>query len=83
MQASQHGDEATEHGGRMEKAMRTRKKERKKKSHWREPLEQYFYGKEAEGTGVACTTGEHRSVLCADKTALLQGLLQTAHVAGL
>jgi len=31
MQASQHGDEATEHGGRMEKAMRTRKKERKKK----------------------------------------------------
>lgn len=37
IQVSQHGGEATEHKGRMEKTMRARKK--KTQSHWREPQE--------------------------------------------
>lgn len=38
MQAAQHGEEATEHGERMEKTMRTRTK--RKKIPQREPWEQ-------------------------------------------
>ena len=72
MQGSQHGGEATEHGRRMEKTMRTRKKKKKN------PTGENHGSSTAPGrrqkkptvytTGVARTTGEHCLVLCADKT---------------
>lgn len=72
MQGSQHGGEATEHGGRMEKTMRTRKKKKKN------PTGENYGSSTAlrrtqkkptvYTTGLARTTGEHCLLLCADKT---------------
>lgn len=87
MQGSQHGGEATEHGGRMEKTMRTRKKKKKI------PLERTM------GAVLLCE-GRRRNLLytpqdlhvqqentaCScvrTRPSVLRGLLQTAHVAGL
>lgn len=71
MQGSQRGGETTERGGRMEKTMRTRKKQKKNL-----PLEgttgavllwEGGRRKLPYTTGAAHTTGEHCLVLCVDK----------------
>lgn len=80
IQVSQHGSEATEHGGRMEKTMRAKKK--KPQTHWREPQEQALHW-EGGRRHLLCTMGEPCSALRVDSTELLQGLLQTSRVAGL
>lgn len=87
MQASQHGDEATEHGGRMEKTMRTRTKRKKI------PLERTKAAVLRRGRGRRSllyvaqelhVRGESAAWSCMQtRPSVLRGLLQTAHVAGL
>lgn len=58
MQGSQHGGEATEHGGRMEKNMRIRKKTTNPLERTSERAVLLWEGVRRNLLYIACTTGE-------------------------
>lgn len=89
MQGSQHGGEATEHGGRMEKNMRTRKKKKKKNPTGGNHGSSTTLGRRQKKPTVYTPQELHvqqesTAWSCVQtRPSVLWGLLQTAPVAGL